>query len=47
MQVINWPLLKHPLNWLTVVLMVVIAGAAFHFAQQHIKWQFVSPASVQ
>lgn len=39
-KVINWDLLKHPLNWLTVILMVMIAGAAFHFLQQHIKMQF-------
>jgi hypothetical protein len=31
MQVVNWELLKHPLNWATVLLMVIIAGAAFHF----------------
>lgn len=27
---INWQLLKHPLNWLIVMLMLVIAGAAGH-----------------
>ncbi len=37
MQVINWPLLKHPLNWLTVVLMVLIGGAAFHFILAKVK----------
>lgn len=35
MQIVNWPLLKHPLNWLTVILMVMIAGAAFHFVMVH------------
>lgn len=35
--IINWGLLKHPLNWLTVVLMILIAGMAFHFAQEHFK----------
>jgi hypothetical protein len=34
--VINWGLFKHPVNWLTVLLMVLIAGAGFHFAKQHI-----------
>ena len=24
--VINWGLIKHPVNWLTVILMVLIAG---------------------
>jgi hypothetical protein len=38
-SVINWPLLRHPLNWLTVILMVTIAGAGFHFAKQHVKMQ--------
>ena len=36
---INWELMKHPLNWLTVVLMLLIAGAAWHFAQQHVQMQ--------
>jgi hypothetical protein len=31
MGIINWPLMKNPLNWLTVLLMVVIAGIAGHF----------------
>jgi hypothetical protein len=35
--VINWGLFKHPLNWLTVILMVLIGGAAFHFAMEHLK----------
>ena len=35
MEVVNWGLFKHPLNWLTVVLMVMIAGAAFHFVMVH------------
>lgn len=35
--VINWGLFKHPLNWLTVILMVLIAGAGFHFAKEQIK----------
>ncbi len=38
-MIVNWGLLKHPLNWLTVILMVMIAGAAFHFAMQHVKMQ--------
>jgi hypothetical protein len=37
MQVINWGLMKHPLNWFTIILMVLIAGAAFHFLTEHIK----------
>ena len=30
-KVINLELLKHPLNWAIVVLMVIIAGSALHF----------------
>lgn len=32
MQVVNWPLIKNPLNWLIVLLMLVIAGMAGHYA---------------
>jgi hypothetical protein len=28
---INLDLLRHPMNWLIVVLMVIIAGAGIHF----------------
>jgi len=41
-MIINWGLVKHPLNWLTVILMVLIAGAAFHFAKEHVKIQIGS-----
>ncbi len=37
MQVVNWGLLKHPLNWLTIILMVMIAGAGFHFLSERLK----------
>lgn len=36
MTVVNWGLMKHPLNWLTIILMVLIGGAAFHFLALHI-----------
>jgi hypothetical protein len=35
MNIVNWGLLKHPFNWLTVVLMVLIVGIAVTFAMQH------------
>jgi hypothetical protein len=35
-KIINFEILKHPLNWLTVILMVLIAGIAFHF---FLQWQ--------
>lgn len=30
-MIINWELLKHPMNWIVVTLMVLIAGIAVHF----------------
>jgi len=35
MEVINLEILKHPINWITVLLMVLIAAIAFHFV---LKW---------
>lgn len=40
MQVINWELMKHPLNWATVILMVIIGGAALHFLLAHVNLQY-------
>lgn len=31
-MIINWGLVKHPMNWVTIVLMLVIAGIAGHLA---------------
>ena len=31
MEIINWRLVSHPLNWVTLFLMVFIAGIGFHF----------------
>jgi hypothetical protein len=28
MQIVNWGLLKHPLNWFTIILMLIIAAMA-------------------
>lgn len=30
MQVVNWKLITHPMNWIVVLLMLVIAGTAGH-----------------
>jgi hypothetical protein len=35
--VLNFALLKNPANWVTVTLMVLIAGVAFHLVMRH--WQ--------
>lgn len=35
MDVVNWGIISHPINWITVVLMVLIAGIAFHFFMQY------------
>jgi hypothetical protein len=34
-RIINFEILKHPLNWVTVILMVLIAGIGFHFFLQY------------
>jgi hypothetical protein len=34
-EVINWRLVGHPLNWVTVFLMVFIASIAMHFVLSH------------
>lgn len=38
MEVINWEIIKHPINWVTVVLMVLIAAIALHFV---LKWESI------
>ena len=30
MEVVNWKMISHPMNWMTFLLMVVIAGAIGH-----------------
>lgn len=35
MDLINFELLRHPLNWLTVILMVFIGGIAVHLILQY------------
>jgi hypothetical protein len=37
MDVVNFGLLKHPMNWVTVVLMLLIAGIAVHLVLR--LWQ--------
>lgn len=36
MQIINAELISHPINWVTLFLMVFIAGIALHFLLTHI-----------
>lgn len=36
MEIINWRIAGHPLNWVTVFLMVFIAGLAIHFVLAHL-----------
>lgn len=35
MTLINWNLIKSPLNWFTILLMVLIAGIAIHLVMEH------------
>lgn len=37
MEIVNFDLLKHPMNWVTVVLMVLIAGIALHLILNYQK----------
>jgi len=37
MDVVNIDMLKHPTNWITVLLMVLIAGIALHLGLR--MWQ--------
>jgi hypothetical protein len=37
MDVVNFDMLKHPINWITVILMVLIAGIAVHLGLR--MWQ--------
>lgn len=34
MEIINWRIVGHPLNWLTVFLMIFVAGIAIHLVMQ-------------
>jgi ABC-type uncharacterized transport system permease subunit len=31
MGIVNWDLLKNPLNWIIVILMIIIAATAGHY----------------
>lgn len=35
MELINFGMIKHPLNWVTVMLMVFIAGIGVHLVLQY------------
>lgn len=36
MQILNFDIIKHPINWLTVLLMVFIASIAMHLVLQEV-----------
>ena len=36
---LNWRILAHPINWITVLLMVLIAGIALDIANQWFEQQ--------
>jgi hypothetical protein len=36
MQVVNWKMISHPMNWLTFMLMVIIAGAFVHYVLSYL-----------
>lgn len=37
MQVLNWAIIKHPMNWVIVMLMLIIAGAAAQLVLTHYR----------
>lgn len=37
MDIVNWDLVKHPINWIIVLLMVFIAGIALHLILQYMQ----------
>lgn len=39
MEIINWRIVGHPLNWFTVFLMVFIASLAVHFVLSYFSGQ--------
>lgn len=43
-MIVNTALLKHPLNWLIILVMLILAGAAGHFA---LTWLGHSPATAE
>lgn len=36
MEIINFEIIKHPINWVIVILMVLIAAIGLHFV---LKWE--------
>lgn len=43
-MIVNTGILKNPLNWIIVLVMLVLAGAAGHFA---LTWLGVSPGTAE
>ena len=44
MEILNFPLLKQPLNWVIILLMVIIAGIALHLV---LDFYEITPATKQ
>lgn len=44
MEVVNWNLVRHPINWVILFLMVFFAGLLFHFVASWIKSPKTQPA---
>lgn len=43
---VNWSLLKNPVNWIIVVLMLVFAGVALDLVLSYLQTQTPQPSSV-
>lgn len=45
MQVLNFGILKQPINWVTILLMLVIAGIGGHFILSYFRTEPASQSS--
>jgi hypothetical protein len=46
LQLINWQLAKHPLNWVIILLMVLLAGIALHLVLDFYNMNPGTPSGV-
>lgn len=45
MDVVNWKIVSHPMNWVTLFLMVFIGGIAAHLLLTHLPTLMVTNAA--
>lgn len=47
MEVINWKIVSHPMNWVTLFLMVFIGGIAAHLLLTHLPTLMLQNAATK